>query len=136
MRIVKPSFKIDLAKEVELWVLNQYVSNNYISISPTTEGKLASLNTRSLLFQPSEKLKPNKEYKVTVNLDEIYPNIPSEFKTYTFKFKMIAQNFSVASTSFQSYSKEWQYIEGVLKTSDILELEKAKTILKVIIQLQ
>lgn len=126
---VSEPIRIDLAKEVEFWVSNEEISDNYISISPKIEGKLATLNTRSLLFQPSKNLKSNKEYTVTVNLGEIYANIPSEFKTYTFKFKTIEQNFSVATTSFQSYSKEWQYIEGVVKTSDILELEKAKSIL-------
>jgi len=126
---VAEPIRIDLAKEVESWVSNEEISDKYVSISPKVEGKLASLNTRSLLFQPSENLKPNKEYTVTVNLGKIYPNIPSEFKTYTFKFKTVEQNFSVTTTSFQSYSKEWQYIEGVVKTSDLLELEKAKTIL-------
>ena len=127
---VAEPIRIDLANEVESWVSNEEISEKYVSISPKTEGKLASLNTRSLLFQPSKNLKPNKEYKVSVNLGKIYPNIPSKFKTYTFKFKTIEQNFNVVTTSFQSYSKEWQYIEGVVKTSDILELEKAKTILK------
>lgn len=126
---VAEPIKIDLVKEVESWVSNKEISKNAISISPNIEGKLSALNSRRLLFQPSKNLEPNKEYTVTVNLGKIYTTIPSEFKTYTFKFKTLEQNFSVATTSFQSYSKEWQYIEGVIKTADILELEKAKTLI-------
>ncbi|WP_456376281.1 alpha-2-macroglobulin family protein [Lutibacter sp.] len=127
---VAEPIRIDLANEVEGWVSNKEVSKNLVKITPNIEGKLAAINSRSLLFQPSKNLKPNKEYTVTVNLGKIYTNTPSEFKKYTFKFKTIAQNFSVATTSFQSYNKEWQYIEGVLKTADILELENAKQLIK------
>jgi len=127
---VTEPIRIDLANEVDSWVSNEEVSTKSISISPKIEGKLSALNSRSLLFQPSNNLEPNKEYTVTVNLGEIYAAIPSEFKKYTFKFKTIEQNFSVVTTSFQSYNKEWQYIEGEIKTADILELEKAKTLIK------
>ena len=103
---VAEPIKIELAKEVEGWISNQEVSEKFFSISPSINGKLSAVNSRSLLFQPSKNLEPNKEYTVTVYLGKIYNNIPSEFKTFTFKFKTIEQNFSVTTTSFQSYSKE------------------------------
>ncbi len=127
---VADPIRIDLAKEVTAWIPNQEISDKLIKISPSIEGKLTAINTRSLLFQPSENLKPNTEYRVTVELDEMYNNIPSQYKSYTFKFKTIEQSFSVQTTNFQSYSKEWQYIEGVLKTADILKLENAKKLIK------
>tara|TARA_R110001583_G_scaffold35585_3_gene118220 strand:+ start:1998 stop:7574 length:5577 start_codon:yes stop_codon:yes gene_type:complete len=126
--VIEP-IKIDLAKEVEGWVANQAISNDFIAIFPNIEGKLSALNTRSLLFQPSEKLQPNKEYSVTINLRKIYNNVPSEFKKYTFKFKTVEQNFKVVTTNFQSYSKAWQYVEGNIKTADVLNFENAKTLI-------
>jgi len=126
---VAEPIRIDLVKEVDSWKSNEEVSNDFINISPKIEGKLSALNSRSLLFQPSKNLEPNKEYTVTVNLDKIYNNIASEFKKYTFKFKTLEQNFTVKTTNIQSYNKEWQYIEGTLKTADILQLEKAKTLI-------
>ncbi len=126
--IVEP-IRIDLAKEVEFWGSNQEIETDLITISPSISGKLSALNTRSLLFQPSKNLQPNTEYTVTVKLGEMYANIPSKYKTYTFKFKTIAQNFAVATTNFQSYNKEWQYIEGSIKTADVLAFEKVKTII-------
>jgi uncharacterized protein YfaS (alpha-2-macroglobulin family) len=126
---VAEPIRIELVNEVESWVSNEEVSKDFISIYPKIDGKLFTLSNRTLLFQPSKNLEPNKEYTVTVNLGKMYNNIASEFKKYTFKFKTIEQNFSVATTSFQSYSNEWQYIEGIIKTADILELEKAKKII-------
>ena len=121
--------KIDLAKEVDSWEANTEISSKIINISPEIEGKLTVLNNRSLLFQPSKTLEPNTEYTVTILLHKIYNNIPAEFKTFTFKFKTIQQNFSINTTNFQSYNREWKYIEGLLKTTDVLTLENAKTVL-------
>ena len=120
---------INLAKEVESWEANKEISEDLISISPKVEGKLISLNTRSVFFQPSKKLKANTEYTVSVNIGELYNNIPIEYKKYTFKFKTIEQNFAVTTRGFQSYSKEWQYVEGSIKTADILVLEDVKTLI-------
>ncbi|REE83595.1 hypothetical protein BX611_0887 [Lutibacter oceani] len=125
---VAEPIKIELAKEVQGWISGKEVSENFLTISPDINGELTVINSRSLLFKPSKDLQPNKEYKVTVYLGKIYNNIPSEFKTYTFKFKTIAQNFSVNTTSIQSYNKQWQYIKGIVKTADILTLENVKTL--------
>ena len=76
---VTEPIKIELAKEVEGWISNQEVSEKFFSISPSINGKLSAVNSRSLLFQPSKNLEPNKEYTVTVYLGKIYANIPSEF---------------------------------------------------------
>uniref|UniRef100_UPI003563B85C Ig-like domain-containing protein n=1 Tax=Lutibacter sp. TaxID=1925666 RepID=UPI003563B85C len=121
--------KIDLAKEVDSWEPNKELSLKIIKISPEIDGKLTALNSRSLIFQPSKNLEQNTEYTVTILLHKIYNNVPEEFKTFTFKFKTIQQNFSINTTNFQSYNREWKYIEGLLKTTDILTLENAKTIL-------
>ena len=126
---VQDPIRIDFVNEVDSWISNSEVTKGILSISPKIKGKLVALNNRTLIFQPSKKLEQNKEYSVTVNLDKIYNTIPTEFKSYTFKFKTIEQNFSVATTSFQSYNKEWQYIEGIIKTADVLELENAKTLI-------
>ena len=123
---VAEPIRIDLAKEVEGWVSNEEILENIFDISLNVKGKLSALNTRSLLFQPSEKLQPNKEYKVTVKLGKLYANVPSEYKSYTFKFKTLEQNFNITTNNLQSYSKEWQYVGGIIKTADILDLEDAQ----------
>jgi len=86
---VADPININLVKEATNLVSNKEISQRFFSISPTIEGKLIALNSRALFFQPSKKLEQNKEYTVTVYLGKIYNNIPSEFKTYTFKFKTI-----------------------------------------------
>lgn len=115
--------RIGLLKEVDSWVPNQEITENIVNISPRVKGTLTALNSRTLLFKPSENLKPNKEYEVTVNLGKLYPNVPSAYKKYTFRFKTIEQNFTINTNSLQSYSKKWQYLEGVVRTADAMPQE-------------
>ena len=126
---VTSPIKIQLSKEVDSWVPNQEITENILSISPSIKGTLSALNTRTMLFKPSENLKPNQEYEVTVKLGKLYANVPSEYKKYTFKFKTLAQNFSINTNSIQSYSKKWQYINGVLSAADVLSLEDAEQLI-------
>ncbi len=125
--IVDP-IQIGLAKEVEGWNENTELSDHIISIAPSVKGKLSVINSRTVAFKPEENLKPDTEYSVTVNLSKIYNNIPSEFKKYTFKFKTIQPNFTINTNNLQSYSKEWQYIEGVLRSADVLPIETVRTL--------
>jgi len=123
---VTEPIQIGLAKEVEGWGTATEISDKIFSISPATKGKITATNVRTLVFTPEENLKPDTEYSITVNLAKIYPNVPSEYKKYTFKFKTLQPNFSINTNNLQSYSKEWQYVEGVFKSADVLSLEKVK----------
>ncbi|HHC80018.1 MAG TPA: hypothetical protein ENK46_09065, partial [Flavobacteriia bacterium] len=122
---VTEPIQIGLGKDVEKWATETTISDKIITISPSVKGKLQATNSRTLVLKPEENLNPNTEYSVTVHLSKIYPNVPSEFKNYTFKFKTIEPNFTVNTGNLQSYSKEWQYLEGIVRSADILSLNKA-----------
>lgn len=120
-----------LAQQLEQFELTQELSNEYFQISPKVDGKLIIENGRELTFQPSEYLKPDTEYTVTVSLDKLFQGIERDFKKYTFSFKTIAPNFKINLGTLQSYTKDWQYLTGTLDASDILEASKAIQVLSV-----
>jgi len=126
---VAENIQIGLAKEIESWEPNTEVSDKIVSISPSVKGTIITLNSRTLKFNPQESLKPDTEYTVKVNLSRLHKNVPSEFKNYTFKFKTIQPNFTINTNNIQSYSKKWQYLEGVLKSADVLPIETAKNLI-------
>ena len=43
--------------------------------------------------------------------------------------KTITPNFNVVTNDLQSYNKEWQYLEAVVKSADIISLEQAKQLI-------
>ncbi|RFN59273.1 alpha-2-macroglobulin family protein [Marixanthomonas ophiurae] len=122
--------RIELQQPLEQFELTQEIDKDYVAISPKTEGKLTIKNGRTLIFNPSEYLKPDTEYTVTVKLSKLYDGVGKDFKEYTFSFKTITPNFKVDLGNLQSYSKKWQYVNGSIETSDVITLEKAKKLVQ------
>ena len=127
---VTNNIEVNLAKEVEGWEPNIEIGSEIISVKPFVNGKIKIINKHAFVLIPDEKLDVDTEYSVTVKLKEIYKNTPQEFKNYTFQFKTIAPNFNVQINNLQSYSKEHQYLEGVIKSADVISLENAKKLLR------
>ncbi|MBT0607069.1 alpha-2-macroglobulin family protein [Aequorivita echinoideorum] len=124
---IATEIRIELAKTVEQFEMTQELdAGAYLKISPKVDGKLRIENGKTLIFQPSNYLKPDTEYAVAVKLDKFYEDISKEFKSYTFSFHTIKPNFKVDLGKLQSYSKQWQYVEASVTTSDLISLEKAK----------
>ncbi len=127
---VMSPIEINLTEDVEGWEMGQEITEPIVSISPHVQGKLMVANKHALLFTPDEPLQPATEYVVTVKLDDIYKDIPKDFKTYTFQFKTITPSFNIVTNNLQSYSKKWQYLEGVIKSADIISLDNAKQLVE------
>lgn len=121
---------ISLTKDMANWEIGQEIKSDIISISPNTSGTLSSSNKHTLIFTPDEHLDPDTEYTVTVKLKEIYKSIPEGFEDYTFQFKTMAPGFNVVTNNLQSYSKEWQYLEGLIKSADVISIDDAKSLVK------
>lgn len=122
---ITTDIRVELVKPIDEFEINQELSNAYFKISPKTNGKLIIENGKTLIFQPSENLKRDTEYAVVIDLKKLYGNIPKEFNTYTFNFKTLAANFKIGIDNLQSYSREHQYLEASLETSDFISLKDA-----------
>ncbi|MBO6607682.1 alpha-2-macroglobulin family protein [Psychroserpens sp.] len=129
LQSVTSPITINLAKEVQDWEEGQEISNDIIKISPYVEGVLTVVNKHTLVFKPDEYLDPATEYTVLVHLSKIYTDMPKDYEDYVFEFKTITPNFNVVTNDLQSYNKEWQYLEAVVKSADIISLEQAKQLI-------
>lgn len=127
---VASPIQINFANEVEGWEMGQEMTGKIVSIKPHVEGKLTVANKHTLLFKPDEHLEPDTEYTVVVKLNDIYKNMPDGFKDYTFQFKTITPSFNIETNHLQSYSKNWQYLECVIKSADVISIEDAKTLVE------
>ncbi|WP_114490939.1 alpha-2-macroglobulin family protein [Candidatus Ulvibacter alkanivorans] len=123
--------RIELAQPLENYELSQELPQEYVTIRPKIAGSLYIENGRSLVFQPSEQLKRDTEYTVTVQLVKLYEDIAPDYRKFTFSFKTLAPHFKIDLDALQSYSKQWQYVTGSLQTSDLISLSEAQQILSV-----
>ena len=127
---VASPIQINLANEVDGWEANAEITDKIVTIKPFVEGKLTVANKHTLLFTPDEHLDPATEYTVTVKLGSIYKNMAKGFSDYTFQFKTITPSFNIVTNNLQSYSKKWQYLEGVIKSADVISINDAKSLVE------
>ena len=116
---------------IESWNNGEELDADLLRVSPKTKGKVVSLDKRTIAFIPENGFKQDTEYKFTLALSDIIRELPKELKTMTFGVKTLQQQFNIYTDALQSYSKSRQYINGQLRTSDILSLETAKQLLTV-----
>nr|WP_228526527.1 MG2 domain-containing protein [Flavobacterium sp. LC2016-13] len=100
-------------------------------ISPSVDGKVVALSSNTIAFIPEKKLKAGTEYQVTLHLDKLI-TLPKkteddkeDLSEFNFTVKTIKQDFTVNTLDIQSHSKEYQYLNCVLKTADNIDLETA-----------
>lgn len=127
---VADHINISLAKTVTGWEADQELNKSIFKINPYVEGQLKVVNDHAFTFIPDENLSPDTEYTVSIKLKDLYNDLPDGFDTYDFSFKTITPNFVIETNNLQSYTKELQYLNGVLKLADITTVDKAKQLVE------
>ncbi|MCC9063026.1 alpha-2-macroglobulin family protein [Flavobacterium piscisymbiosum] len=120
--------RVVLAFDKKDWKVNQELDDDLFDISPNVRGKVVALSSNTLAFIPEKKLSPGTEYQVTLNLDKLI-TLPKEkeatLSKFNFTVKTIKQDFTINTIDIQSYSKQYQYLNCVLKTADNIDIETA-----------
>ncbi len=126
----KDDIRVVLAFDNKEWQPNQELSKDLFSISPKISGKVIALSTNTVAFVPEKALQPNTEYQITFHLSEI-KEVENELKDFNFTIKTVKQDFLVTLLDLQSYNKEYQYLNGTLATSDVIDFEIIKKLVSV-----
>ena len=127
---VNSDFRVQLAFNKNDWKPNQELDADLFDISPSISGKVVALSPNTIAFIPKEKLEQNTLYQITLHLSDITNKVPKELSDFNFSVKTIKQDFIVKTQDLQSYSKDWYYLNGNLKTADNLSFEDAKKIIE------
>jgi len=127
---VQSPIRLNFAKEITAYDANTELTDNSISISPKVEGNYFIKDSRHIEFIPKTSLKPDTEYTVVVKLNKLFNKVPKALKKFQFQFKTIKPNFSIKTNDLQSYSKKWQYLNGILQAADVLSLTQCEKVLK------
>lgn len=125
--------RVVLAFDNNNWKVNQVLDDDLFDISPSVNGKVVALSNNTIAFIPEKKLESGTEYQVTLHLDKLKPKVAEkdkELSSFNFTVKTIKQDFVVNTLDVQSYSKEYQYLNCVLKTADNIDFETAKKLIE------
>jgi uncharacterized protein YfaS (alpha-2-macroglobulin family) len=121
----RSDIRIVLAFEKKDWQPKQILDSNLFDISPSVDGKVVVLSANTLAFIPEKTLEQDTEYQITFKLSEIVET-PKNLSEFKFTVKTMKQDFVITTQDLQSYSKDFQYLNCVLKTADHMDFEVAK----------
>ncbi|WP_164510802.1 alpha-2-macroglobulin family protein [Nonlabens xiamenensis] len=119
---------ISFTEPVQGWTDGKELDASLISFDPGVKGTLVATGPQSVSFQPEKPLQQDTEYEVTFELGKI-KEVSDDLEEFSFYFKTLAQDFIVSTEPVGAYSRDYQYVEGSIRTSDILETENAQKIL-------
>ncbi|QLG45526.1 alpha-2-macroglobulin family protein [Costertonia aggregata] len=121
--------RVVLNTPVETWNNGDELDNDLLVVSPKVKGKVVALDNRTIAFVPENGFDQDTQYQFTLLLEDIVKEIPDELETLSFSVKTLKQQFNVYTDALQSYSKEKQYLNGQIRSSDVLALERAKELI-------
>jgi alpha-2-macroglobulin len=124
----RSDIRVVLAFDKKEWKANQVLDNDLFEISPSINGKVIALSSNTIAFIPETKLKSDTEYQISLNLTKLI-TVKKELSQFQFSIKTIKQDFIVETHDVQSYTKDFQYLNGTLKTADNIDLETAKKLI-------
>lgn len=116
--------RVTLAFDKTEWQPNQEIDAGLFDISPSVKGKMVALATNTIAFVPEKPLEQDTEYRIIFKLAKL---IKTEKGLEEFKFsvKTVKQDFTVNLLDLQSYSRELNYLNGTIQTSDWMDFETA-----------
>lgn len=100
-----------------------------VKLSPQVSGTL-TLRGNQLRFLPKAPLKSGEKYRVSVDLEKLYPGLPQKFQTFEFDFDVITQQLELNIEGMVS-RKSGDVIIGSVMSADDIKLEDVTKLLVV-----
>ena len=111
--------------------LNTPVASTYFKFNPAIKGKTYWSDSRTLVFQPDDKLPQDQGYTVEFCLSRLL-TVPDSLKTLEFQFRTMKQEFSVEVDNHKAYSHVTlarEHLNGSVQTSDVADDQQVEKIL-------
>ncbi len=107
------------------WEPNTEIGKDWFSISPSVSGKMRAISATTASFVPDKPLDPNTRYNIRIDLRKLKPADTSG-RMFKFSVKTVRQDFVVDGLEFQSYDKQYHYVDFDLRMADKISSDQAK----------
>ncbi len=121
--------RVTLAFDKQEWQPNQEIDAGLFEISPGVKGKMVALASNTIAFVPDKPLEQDTEYRIVFKLDKLIKT-EKGLEEFKFSIKTLKQDFAVNLLDLQSYSRELNYLNGTIQSSDWLDFETASQLVE------
>ena len=127
----KSDVRVVLNQPIESWSNGDELDDDLLRVTPKVKGKVVALNNRTLAFVAEEGFKQDTDYTFTLVLKDIIEDMPKDLGTMIFSVKTQKQQFNLYTEPLQSHAKDLQYINGQVRSSDVMSVEKLKELITI-----
>lgn len=113
--------------------IGEVVTGEVFSINPSVPGRAHWSDSATLVFKSDEPLDYDRDYRITINLESLYPEISEEYKTIEIDYhtKPLDIQFRINEIQYgNTVTNEQLSVSGYLKTNSPITQEKIRDILK------
>ncbi|GGD34165.1 alpha-2-macroglobulin family protein [Flavobacterium orientale] len=121
--------RVTLAFDKQEWQPNQEIDKSLFDISPSVKGKMVALASNTIAFVPEKALEQDTEYRIVFKLSKLIKT-EKGLEEFKFSIKTLKQDFIVNVMDLQSYSRELNYLNGTIQTSDLLDFTTASKLVE------
>ncbi|MEM9888001.1 MAG: MG2 domain-containing protein, partial [Bacteroidota bacterium] len=103
-----------------------------LNISPKVVGNATWQDAQTLVFEPDNYFSSNTTYHVSVDLDDLFAQLPKDLSTFSFDFQTRQQDMRVAIDKVAAKDENdlrEQEIFGSIYTADLAEIDHVKAAL-------
>lgn len=126
---IRLRFTQDAADDSEI---GQTAKRNIISFEPDIEGIAVWENKRTLLFTPKDHWTSGVNYIASINLRQLFKNVPSDAHTVEFDFSILELYYDIDFQGLQALNNNdlsKQELIGTLKTSDMVSNDAVEKVI-------
>lgn len=119
------SIKITFPRDVvDSAMYGQESAERLFEFSPNLSGKTVWLDSRTVEFQPEQRMQAGQRYTASFFLSRVTKEVPEALRIFQYAFRIIPQNYEVMIVNTRSYTSDdlgRAKIEGVLNTADFAD---------------
>ncbi|MEM9849056.1 MAG: hypothetical protein AAF847_14315, partial [Bacteroidota bacterium] len=107
-------------------------AKNILQIRPKVKGVATWQDAQTLTFEPDSYFASNENYQVSVELDDLFDQLPKELKTFNFDFQTRQQNMRIAIDKVAAKTDtdlRDQQIFGAVYTADVAASDEVQAAL-------
>lgn len=115
------SIRVRLASDHPASQPGKEISEDYFDFYPEIRGKAEWVDSRTIEFNPAQRLASNQVFEAKFFLSKLITNVPEKFQTMEFNVKTIPQSFEISVDGARTTDRKslrWQTINGFLSTAD------------------
>lgn len=124
----KDKIQIQLTESLVGFDIEVPLKSNPFSFEPSISGKTEWVDSRTLVFTPSEDLKGNTEYIANFDLASL-KNVPKDIANFVFSFRTIQQNFDLTIIGSETPNENdfsSMQVNGKISFADIVDSTELK----------